>query len=131
VIKLHRFSGKVSYLVYPDFDTDPHPVLRRSVKLSLRTRELVCYDYTDSSNPPILHRKEAFLPADDALHAKFARLTQQEEAHGLLADGATIGTRAGCQARLQQAGFTLRGHRLVRAAQGCKHLLSEDVPDPG
>lgn len=25
VVKLHRFSGEVSYLAYPDFDTDPHP----------------------------------------------------------------------------------------------------------
>jgi DNA phosphorothioation-associated putative methyltransferase len=37
LIKLHRQSGKVSYLVYPDFETDPHPALERSVKLSLRT----------------------------------------------------------------------------------------------
>ena len=27
LIKLHRHSGKVSYLVYPDFETDPHPAL--------------------------------------------------------------------------------------------------------
>ena len=25
LIKIHRFSGKVSYLVYPDFDDEPHP----------------------------------------------------------------------------------------------------------
>ena len=43
LIKLHRHSGKVSYLVYPDFETDPHPALLRSIKLSLRTRELDCY----------------------------------------------------------------------------------------
>jgi len=47
LIKLHRHSGKVSYLVYPDFETDPHPALLRSLKLSLRTRELDCYDLND------------------------------------------------------------------------------------
>jgi len=26
---------------YPEFETDPHPALLRSIKLSLRTRELV------------------------------------------------------------------------------------------
>ena len=61
VIKLHRRSGKVSYLVYPDFETDPHPALLRSVKLSLRTREIDCLEYAASTNPPVLHRKEAFL----------------------------------------------------------------------
>jgi hypothetical protein len=24
-IKIHRRSGKISYVVYPDFDTDPPP----------------------------------------------------------------------------------------------------------
>ncbi len=43
LIKRHRHSGMVSYLVYPDFETDPHPALLRSIKLSLRTRELDCY----------------------------------------------------------------------------------------
>jgi DNA phosphorothioation-associated putative methyltransferase len=116
VVKLHRFSGKLSYLVYPDFDTDPHPALLRCVKLSLRTRQLECYDYATSENPPVLHRKETFLSPEHPLHARFARLTEQEERHGLLDDTATIGTRAGWQARLAAAGFTLRGHRLVRAA---------------
>jgi len=114
LVKLHRFSGKISYLIYPDFDSDPHPALLRCVKLSLRTRQLECYDYAQSANPPVLHRKETFLHPEHPLHAKFARLTEQEERHGLLDDAATIGTRAGWQARLRQAGFTLRGHRLVR-----------------
>jgi DNA phosphorothioation-associated putative methyltransferase len=70
LIKLHRQSGKVSYLVYPDFETDPHPALLRSVKLSLRTREIDCFDYTASANPPVLHRKETFLPSDHPLHAQ-------------------------------------------------------------
>ena len=114
LIKLHRHSGKVSYLVYPEFETDPHPALLRSIKLSLRTRELDCYDYANSANPPVLHRKETFLPADHPLHARFARLTQQEEKHGLLDDTATIGTTEGWQRRLKERGFALRGHRLVR-----------------
>jgi DNA phosphorothioation-associated putative methyltransferase len=101
-------------LQYPDFATDPHPALQRSVKLSLRTRGIDCFDYTASANPLILHRKESFLTADHPLHAKFARLSQQEEKHGLLDDTATIGTKVGWQARLDPAGFVLRGHRLVR-----------------
>jgi DNA phosphorothioation-associated putative methyltransferase len=113
LIKLHRQSGKVSYLVYPDFETDPHPALRRSVKLSLRTREIDCFDYTASANPPVLHRKEAFLIADHPLHAKFTRLTAQEEKHGLLDDSSEIGTREGWSTRLAEQGFALKGHRLV------------------
>ncbi len=116
LIKLHRQSGKVSYLVYPDFDTDPHPALRRSIKLSLRTREIDCYHYTASTNPPILHRKETFLANDHPLYDKFARLTAQEEKYGLLDDSSGIGTREGWSARLVTQGFSLKGHRLVRTS---------------
>ena len=111
---LHGRSGKVSYFVYPVFETDPHPALERSVKLSLRTREIDCFDYTAATNPPILHRKETFLTTDHPLHAKFARLTQQEEKHGLLDDTATIGTREGWSRRLAERGLSVNGHRLVR-----------------
>jgi DNA phosphorothioation-associated putative methyltransferase len=114
LIKLHRQSGKVSYLTYPDFDADPHPALLRSIKLNLRTREIESTDYAASPNPPVLHRKEAFLLADDPRRAKFERLTAQEERAGLLDDAATIGTRAGWSERLRERGYALRGHRLVR-----------------
>ena len=115
VIKLHRFSGKVSYLCYPGFDSEPHPPLLRSIKLSMRSRELNCFDYTSSENPPILHRKETFLSTEHPHFEKFARLTGQEEKHGLLDDASDIGTQEQWATRLQARGFVLRGHRLCRA----------------
>lgn len=114
LLKLHRFSGKLSYLMYPDFDTDPHPALFRCIKLSMRTLNVDCYDYAQSANPPVLHRKETFLAPDHPLQTKFAKLTEQEEKYGLLDETATIGTRAGWQTRLTETGFRLSGHRLVR-----------------
>jgi DNA phosphorothioation-associated putative methyltransferase len=114
LIKLHRHSGKVSYLTYPDFDADPHPALSRSIKLNLRTREIESTDYAASANPPILHRKETFLLPDDPRRSKFDRLTRQEERAGLLDDAATIGTRSGWADRLRERGYALREHRLVR-----------------
>ena len=114
IIKIHRRSGKLSYLVYPEFDDDPHPALLCCVRLNLRTRQIECYDYAQSANPPILHRKETFLTPDHPLHAKFARLTAQEEKNGLLDDPSGIGTREGWSRRLAERGFALKGHRLVR-----------------
>ena len=114
LIKLHRQSGKISYLVYPDFESDPHPSLARSVKLSLRTREIDSYDYSASANPPILHRKETFLHPEHPLFEKFAKLSRQEEKHELLTDTNTIGTLDGWNRRLEERGFLVRGHRLLR-----------------
>ena len=58
IIKIHRRSGKLSYLVYPDFENDPHPALLRSIRVNLRTRQIESDDYSQSANPPVLHRKE-------------------------------------------------------------------------
>jgi DNA phosphorothioation-associated putative methyltransferase len=115
LIKIHRFSGKVSYLVYPDFERDPHPTLVRSVKLDMRKRQLDCQEFGQGGNPPILHRKETFLHPEHELCEKFAKLTAKEEAAGLLEETATIGTRDGWNARLAEKGLILRGHQLVKA----------------
>ena len=114
IVKIHRHSGKVSYLCYPDFNKDPHPALVRSFKVNLRSLDIHCYDYSASANPPILHRKETFLEASDCRYAKFAKLTRQEERKGLLEETATIGTRNGWNLRLADNSVELRGHRLVR-----------------
>jgi DNA phosphorothioation-associated putative methyltransferase len=114
IVKIHRRSGKLSYLAYPEFDNDPHPALLRSVRLNLRSREIDWYDYSGSTNPPVLHRKEIFLLQVHPLYEKFARLTAQEMKNGLLDDPSGIGTRAGWMARLAERGFALNGHRLVR-----------------
>jgi DNA phosphorothioation-associated putative methyltransferase len=114
IIKIHRRSGKLSYLVYPEFDDDPHPALLRSIRVNLRSRQIDSTDYTGSANPPVLHRKETFLAPDHPLYAKFARLTAQEEKHGLLDEPSGIGTRDGWAKRLAERGFELKGHRLVK-----------------
>lgn len=116
IIKIHRRSGKLSYLVYPEFEDDPHPALLRSVRVNLRSRQIDCNDYSQSANPPILHRKESFLGPDHPLREKFARLTAQEEKQGLLDDASGIGTRDGWARRLAERGSALKGHRLVRTS---------------
>lgn len=112
IVKIHRFSGKLSYLEYPDFETNAHPSLLRSIKLNMRTQAIDCYDYSTSTNPPVLHRKETFLETSHPLFNKFARLTRREEKEGLLEDSRSIGTRNGWGQRLESAGFEVRGHRL-------------------
>ncbi len=84
VVKLHRFSGKISYLACPDFDTAPHPAIQRTVKLSLRSRELDCRDHTDDEEPLVLDQKDRMVDAEYPLREKFARFTEQEQSHGLL-----------------------------------------------
>lgn len=114
IIKLHRDSPQVSYLSYPQFERDPHPALAASLLVPLQTFRIQHRDYTGSNNPPILHRKEAFLSDAHPLYPKFSRLTRQEEKWGLYDKAVRIGTRRGWEQILAERGVRLSGHRLVR-----------------
>ena len=64
VIKFRTDELKISFLSYPRFFDDPHPALRHAITIDLVRGKARHTDYADNPNPPILHRKEAFLPAE-------------------------------------------------------------------
>ena len=115
VVKIHRDKPGVSYLSYPEFEIDPHPGLSASLLVNLQTLRVKYREYTDSANPPVLHRKETFLPAEHPLREKFARLTQHEERLGLYEEPHSIGTRKGWEECLKARGVRLAGHRICRS----------------
>lgn len=112
LIKFQTNLPKISYLFYPDFDTDPHPALQTSMQIDLRDLQVVYRDYDTSENPPVLHRKETFVTPDYPSYERFAKLTRQEENWGLLDSTSTIGTRKGWQKCLKEHCAELRGHRV-------------------
>ena len=114
ILKLNRRKARISYLSYPDFEKDPHPALASSLLVSLSDLEVSHRDYTERDNPPILHRKEEFVPPDHPSRRKFERLTKQEERAGLYEETSTIGTREKWSELLEAKGVRLRGHRLVK-----------------
>ncbi len=113
IVKLNRLEPKVSYLVYPSFDAEPHPALAMSVRADLRRLDVRIRDFRASQNPPILHRKELFVPEDYPGRDQFAALSIAEEQAGLFRDSAAIGTRAGWQRVLAAHGLRVVGHRLL------------------
>jgi len=114
IVKLNRRTPKISYLSYPDFERNPHPALFGSLVVSLQPLDVRYRDYSESDNPPILHRKETFVPMDYPTRRKFERLTRQEERWGLYEKPSLIGTRNKWQELLDEKGLRLAGHRLVR-----------------
>lgn len=127
LIKISTDGRKVSFLRYANFDTAAHPELTYSVKVYLPKAAHSFRDYSDSMNPPILHRKEAFL---DELHPDYqacVSLTEKEEALGLLSRN-DIGTRNGWDAALLEKGAVLNGYDLIVAgAKEVKSVAVEDV----
>lgn len=113
LLKFHTASPKISFLAYPDFEKHPHPSLAESIIVDLVTGKSRRDDYRGRANPPILHRKETFIPPDHPLHAKFAKLTREEEHAGLLEDTSRIGFRLNWERALAERGLGFKGHRLV------------------
>jgi DNA phosphorothioation-associated putative methyltransferase len=114
LLKFHTTQSKISFLSYPGFWDDPHPALAAAVIVDLSTGKVRRDDYAGRANPPILHRKETFLPPQHEKAALFAQLTKAEEAAGLLANTSRIGFRLNWDRLVKERGFRFRGHRLVR-----------------
>jgi DNA phosphorothioation-associated putative methyltransferase len=114
LIKFHTQEPKISYLSYLDFDTDPHPRLHTSMQIDLRGLQVSYQDYEpEDSSCPILHRKEAYVSASYPLQEKFAKLTRQEQAWGLLDNPREISTSRGWNRKLEECCAELRGHRVI------------------
>jgi hypothetical protein len=70
LIKFRTDELKLSFLSYPDFFNDPHPALRKAITIDLVKGKSRHTDYAENINPPILHRKETFLPAGRECHSR-------------------------------------------------------------
>lgn len=121
LVKISEFGRAVSFLRYPEFDTDPHPALRSSLRVYLPRAKYELREYGDA-NPFILHRKELFVASDYPGRERFELLSRAEEQAGLLG-GHDIGTREGWQRRLETKGLQVVGHTLC-------HGMSTDVSMP-
>ena len=120
VLKVSVDGRSISFLRYDDFDQDAHPALRYSVRIYLPRAEYSIRDYSNSLNPPILHRKEMLV---DPLHESyriFCELSAQEEQLGLLSRS-DIGTRQGWLSLLAENKIAIVGHQISRI---------EDVSEP-
>lgn len=113
LVKFSLQQPKISYLFYPDFDTDAHPALQASIQINLETGEVKHFDYSNSENPPVLHRKETLVTPDYPNYDKFSRLTRSEEKWGLLDNTSAIGTREGWRKYLGYCGVEIRDHAVV------------------
>jgi DNA phosphorothioation-associated putative methyltransferase len=113
LIKFNFSEPKLSYLFYPTFDEDAHPPLQASVQVDLLTLEVSYRSYHDAINPPILHRKEAFVSPDYPRYQEFVQLTQQEIKLGLLKQARFIGTKREWEQRLRDRAVEIQGHQVI------------------
>lgn len=113
LIKFNLENPKISYLFYPNFDINPHPFLQKSILVDLTNQSINHYNYENSDNPPILHRKETFVTPDYPFYEKFTHLTKAEESLGLLDNSRFIGTREKWLQLLKNHHIAFEDHYLI------------------
>jgi hypothetical protein len=59
VVKIHKASGKVTFLLYDDFEGKALPVLQHRIKVNLKTRWVQAFDHRAEGQA--LHSKERYL----------------------------------------------------------------------
>ena len=114
VIKVNCRNDRISLLAYADFFEDPFPSLAESWTIAADDEQSAFYrSYTESLNPPILHRKELLLPPGHKLKPAFEEITRSAEALGLFDDTATIGFKANWLRHVASKGYQLVGSQFV------------------
>ena len=126
ILKFSTADFAISFLRYPDFLSIAHPALAESVRVNLATGVVKRTDFSTHSNPPILHRKETFLPPEHPKRSLFSRLTKAEVAAGLYQETSTIGFRENWEQLLREKGFQIRGHSLTELGE---QIQDQDEPE--
>lgn len=114
VVRISKNKESISFLYYPDFFDQPFPKLNTSWRVELTgTQQVRKRFYTDSLNPPILHRKELLLPFEHTEIARFQELTSTAEALGLFDDPSRIGFQNQWEKMIAAKGYQLIDYEFV------------------
>lgn len=112
IVKLYYNKPKITYLVYPEFDTQAHPKLQATMEVDLHNLSVTYHDISDETNPLILHQKDALVAPDYPSYKKFVRLTKKEQKSGLLENRDAIRRLHGWLRCLREHEVTIEGHKL-------------------
>ena len=64
VIKIHKASGKVTFLIYDDFEGKPIPELQQRIKIDLKRFFVQVFDYSEQPDAQLLYFKERYIGSE-------------------------------------------------------------------
>ena len=113
IVKYDLNSQMLSLLWYPDFFIQAFPALETSYRIDLDAERVEKRSYQTSINPPILHRKELLIRANDPRSDQFKELTNSAEQLGLFEDTIHIGFKQAWENLIAEKGFQVIDHQFV------------------
>jgi len=112
VIRFSFNKPQISYLTYPNFDQEAHPILKERIDICINTLAVTYQDFVQDDNPPILHEKDLLVKPDYPHYKTFHKLTEQERIWGLLEEKKKITHWRDWLQYLQEHCATIRGHQV-------------------
>jgi DNA phosphorothioation-associated putative methyltransferase len=91
IIRIHKFSGKLTFLTYSDFQSTLLPQLAIRTKVDLRSARVDVFDHT--SDRQLLYFKERFLDADDPERERLLLISDKLRSLGI-SDSVFLGPTA-------------------------------------
>jgi len=70
LIKIHTTSGKLTLLIYDDFDNKQLPLLRERIKIRFRDQDIDFFEYIDEYEPQPLYNKSLYLSKSHPSYSK-------------------------------------------------------------
>jgi len=129
LIKLYKNDFKLTFLLYPDFDNYAYPALQQSITVDLQKLSHRKADYSNSDNPPILHRKETFVTESYPKFRHFKEITQEGEQAGLFENTRTIGFKTNWERLIKKKGYELdtEGRLHKKTEDSSPSFATEDI----
>lgn len=103
LVKLHKSSGKITFLVYNDFENEPLPQLHQRIKVNLRTRWVQVFDHRWEGQ--LLYFKERFLDRNHPDRASMEKFSAKLSKVGIVEDGGLMPNKSGFLELIKQYGF--------------------------
>lgn len=107
ILKFFKRDFKIAYLNYPTFEEESYPALETSQIVDFHKKTCRKSDYSNSKNPPILHRKETFVNESYPLRGNFENITKEGERIGLYENTNKIGFRENWLRLIKSKGYYL------------------------
>ncbi len=116
LIKIHISSGKVSFMVYEEFDQSPLPRLIERIKVRMRDQDVDFFDYVEPYKPPLLYWKSNFIDESFEDYKKQKSFDKKLATTDILDREREYGPmRAELDKQLSDIGLAIRGYRLLKA----------------
>jgi len=115
LIKIHITSGKVSFMVYEEFDTSPLPRLVERIKVRMRDQDVDFFDYVEPYKPPLLYWKSRLIDDTFEDFKKQSSFDKKLSGTGIIQEDREFGPmRSELDLHLRELGLEIRGYRLYK-----------------